>query len=80
MTLAMVRVKGTAKKIPMTASPQLSIVIPVYNEESIVEQAASELTAGLQQRGWSYEIIFAENGSKDQIGRASCRERVCLYV
>lgn len=66
MTLAMVRVKRTAKKIPMTASPQLSIVIPVYNEESIVEQAAAELTAGLQERGWSYEIIFAENGSKDR--------------
>ncbi|MBL8910230.1 MAG: glycosyltransferase family 2 protein [Archangium sp.] len=48
------------------ASPQISIVIPVYNEESIVEQAAAELTAGLDQRGWDYEIIFAENGSRDR--------------
>ncbi|MFO0597326.1 MAG: glycosyltransferase family 2 protein [Myxococcaceae bacterium] len=47
-------------------SPQLSIVIPVYNEESIVEQAAAELTAGLDARGWDYEIIFAENGSRDR--------------
>jgi glycosyltransferase involved in cell wall biosynthesis len=50
----------------MSASPQLSIVIPVYNEESIVEQAAAELTAGLDARGWDYEVIFAENGSKDR--------------
>jgi glycosyltransferase involved in cell wall biosynthesis len=50
----------------MPASPQISIVIPVYNEESIVEQAAAELTAGLDARQWDYEIIFAENGSKDR--------------
>jgi glycosyltransferase involved in cell wall biosynthesis len=50
----------------MSASPQLSIVIPVYNEEAIVEQAAAELTQGLDARGWDYEIIFAENGSRDR--------------
>lgn len=50
----------------MSASPQLSIVIPVYNEEAIVEQAATELSAGLEARGWNYEIIFAENGSRDR--------------
>jgi len=48
------------------ATPHLSIVIPVYNEESIVERAAGELTQGLDARGWSYEIIFAENGSRDR--------------
>ena len=48
------------------AAPHISIVIPVYNEESIVEQAAAELTAGLDARGWDYEIVFAENGSKDR--------------
>lgn len=50
----------------MAASPQVSIVIPVYNEEAIVEQAATELCAGLDARGWDYEIIFAENGSRDR--------------
>lgn len=50
----------------MSASLQLSIVIPVYNEEAIVEQAATELSAGLDARGWNYEIIFAENGSRDR--------------
>lgn len=46
-------------------SPYLSIVIPVYNEASIVASAAAELTQGLDARGWDYEIIFAENGSRD---------------
>lgn len=49
-----------------SAAPHISIVIPVYNEESIVEQAATELASGLEARGWSYEIIFAENGSVDR--------------
>jgi glycosyltransferase involved in cell wall biosynthesis len=48
------------------ASPHISIVIPVYNEEAIVEQAAAELVQGLNARGWDYEVIFAENGSRDR--------------
>ncbi len=46
-------------------TPHISVVIPVYNEEAIIEQAARELSAGLSERGWDYEIIFAENGSRD---------------
>jgi glycosyltransferase involved in cell wall biosynthesis len=50
----------------MTAAPHVSIVIPVYNEETIVESAARELVAGLDARGISFELILAENGSKDR--------------
>jgi glycosyltransferase involved in cell wall biosynthesis len=46
-------------------SPHLSVVIPVYNEAAIVTEAAAELTAGLDARGFDYELIFAENGSRD---------------
>lgn len=56
---------GTAST-PMSArAPHLSVVIPVYNEASIVADAAAELCQGLDARGIDYEIIFAENGSKD---------------
>jgi glycosyltransferase involved in cell wall biosynthesis len=47
------------------SAPHLSIVIPVYNEASIVASAAAELCQGLDSRGHDYEIIFAENGSRD---------------
>ncbi|RKH54668.1 glycosyltransferase family 2 protein [Corallococcus aberystwythensis] len=47
----------------------LSVVIPVYNEESIILQAAEELRQGLDARGLDYEIIFAENGSRDATPR-----------
>lgn len=46
-------------------TPHLTIVIPVYNEASIVTSAAAELCEGLDARGHDYELIFAENGSKD---------------
>jgi glycosyltransferase involved in cell wall biosynthesis len=60
-----------------STSPHISIVIPVYNEQTIIEAAASELVAGLDARGWDFEIIFAENGSKDrtpEILDALCRQ------
>ena len=51
---------------PMSArTPKITVVIPVYNEASIVASAAQELCEGLDARGLDYEIIFAENGSKD---------------
>lgn len=53
----------------MAAPPQLSIVIPVYNEASIVASAAGELVAGLEARRLDYEVLFAENGSKDDTPR-----------
>ena len=49
----------------MSASPDISIVIPVYNEASIVAQATEELTAALERKGYDYELLLSENGSKD---------------
>jgi glycosyltransferase involved in cell wall biosynthesis len=49
----------------MVAQPLLSIVIPVYNEAAIIASAAGDLVAGLEERKLDYEVIFAENGSKD---------------
>ncbi len=50
----------------MASSPRLSIVIPVYNEESIVRDACVELMARLDRRGWDYELLLSENGSDDR--------------
>ena len=52
----------------MTASdsPRISIVIPVYNEEGILHSAVVDLRERLAPLGWSYEIILAENGSRDR--------------
>lgn len=49
-----------------TATPDLSIVIPVYNEEKMVRGAVEELCRSLDARGWDYELLLCENGSKDR--------------
>jgi len=50
----------------MSTPPRISIVIPVYNEERILRTAVVDLRERLAAFGWSYEIILAENGSKDR--------------
>ena len=49
-----------------TASPLVSIVIPVYNEEGIVSAALADLTEKLKGAEFPYEILIAENGSQDR--------------
>lgn len=44
----------------------LSIVIPVYNEEESLRPLISELRDVLNALGKSYEIIFVDDGSRDR--------------
>src|SRR5271154_7407001 len=48
------------------ANPRISIVIPVYREQVFLHAAGCFRREGLKPFGWSYEIILAENGSKDR--------------
>ncbi len=47
-------------------APRISIVIPVYNEEAILHAAIVDIRERLKPLRWSYEIILAENGSRDR--------------
>ena len=49
-----------------SSAPEVSIVIPVYNEEALLRSALVDLRARLLRMGWQYEIILAENGSTDR--------------
>ena len=44
----------------------VSIVIPVFNEEAILHAAIVDLRERLEDVSWKYEIVLAENGSRDQ--------------
>src|SRR5207247_4160169 len=46
--------------------PDLSVVIPVYNEEGNIAVLYSRLTAVLEQTGLAYEMIFVDDGSRDK--------------
>lgn len=50
----------------ITPAPELSIVLPVYNEAGSLPSLIPELTAVLQQLGRSYEIISVDDGSTDE--------------
>jgi glycosyltransferase involved in cell wall biosynthesis len=45
--------------------PELSVVIPLYNEEANVEPLLSELFAVLQGLGRTHEVVCVDDGSRD---------------
>jgi glycosyltransferase involved in cell wall biosynthesis len=49
----------------MTSLPEVSFVIPVFNEEAILHAAVVDLRERLAPHAISYEIVLAENGSCD---------------
>lgn len=46
--------------------PPLTILIPIYNEEPILEQAVTDLRAQLAGKVEAYQLILCENGSRDR--------------
>ncbi|NNJ10634.1 glycosyltransferase family 2 protein [Chloroflexales bacterium ZM16-3] len=47
------------------ASPTLSIVVPIYNEEDSIPHLYDRLTTVLEGYGHAYEIIAVDDGSRD---------------
>jgi len=45
---------------------ELSVVVPVYNEEANVEPLIGEINGVLRHLGKSYEIVVVDDGSEDQ--------------
>jgi dolichol-phosphate mannosyltransferase len=48
----------------VNATPQVSVIIPVFNEEGNVSQLQAELESALKEL--SYEIVFVDDGSRDR--------------
>ncbi|MBI2553456.1 MAG: glycosyltransferase, partial [Candidatus Rokubacteria bacterium] len=44
----------------------LSLVIPVYNEEANLPLLWPEIREVLDPSGWRYEIVFVDDGSRDR--------------
>lgn len=60
---------------PGNDAPELSVVIPVFNEEGSVAQMHDELTSALQRTGRKYEVLYVNDGSRD--GTAELLDDIC---
>lgn len=63
--------------------PEVSIVVPFYNEEDNVEELYRQLKVTLDPLGKKYELIFVNDGSKDRTGEileALHRKDSCVVV
>ena len=49
----------------MTSTPQLSIVVPVYNEADNIQPLFKELGSALDGMGYTYEVVVIDDGSRD---------------
>ena len=56
----------TMNALVAQAVPAISIVIPVYNEESCLRDLSTRLYPALDALQRSYEVIFIDDGSKDK--------------
>ena len=46
-------------------NPMITLIIPMYNESSIIADTAKTVSNYMQKNFESYEIIFSDDGSKD---------------
>ncbi|MEM6795399.1 MAG: glycosyltransferase family 2 protein [Acidobacteriota bacterium] len=47
-------------------SPELSLVIALYNEEACLDELMKQVRATLDPEPWDYEIVFIDDGSADR--------------
>lgn len=53
---------------PTARLPELSLVMPAYNEEEIVAATIRELLLAFERAGHVLEIVAVDNGSRDRTG------------
>ncbi len=58
-------VSGTRISLSSTVEPDLSIVVPIYNEVESIPRLLDAISSCLNQHGLSYEIICVDDGSRD---------------
>lgn len=56
----------TAEPSAAEPAPVLSVVVPMFNEEDVIEETYRRLTQELTALGESYELIFVDDGSRDR--------------
>lgn len=50
----------------ISIQPQISVVIPLFNEDESLPELAAWIKKVMDSNGFSYEILFVDDGSKDK--------------
>ena len=58
----------------MSKVPELSVVVPLYNEQENLPELYGRLTCSLAALGVDYELIFVNDASTDGSQEILCRE------
>ena len=56
-------------------NPELSVVVPLYNEELVIEAMYEKLSAVLSNAEINYEVVMVNDGSRDQT--ISLAQKIC---
>lgn len=59
---------------------RISVVVPVYNEEGNVAELHREIKEVCEKNGYTYEIIFINDGSTDKTGEVCRTLRPLKYI
>lgn len=50
----------------MEAKKKISVIVPVYNEQEVLQESYNQLKSVMDSVGDSYELIFVDDGSSDR--------------
>jgi glycosyltransferase involved in cell wall biosynthesis len=56
----------TSPRVTVVARPEISLVIPIYNEEEVLPQLDERVKQLLTKLGLDAEVLFVNDGSKDR--------------
>ncbi len=59
---------SSAEARPKTRGPDISLIMPCFNEEQVVGYTVPKLSAAFRQAGQRLELIAVDNGSSDRTG------------
>jgi glycosyltransferase involved in cell wall biosynthesis len=72
---------GANREVLSSEHPTLSVIVPVHNEEGILESQTLELVAYVQELASDFEVLLVENGSRDETPNILRKlEKQCSFI
>ncbi|MGA1577003.1 MAG: glycosyltransferase family 2 protein [Steroidobacteraceae bacterium] len=63
----------TEPETSAATKPDVSIIVPFYNEEDNIQRVHQAIVSALEASGINFEMVFVDDGSKDTTFERACR-------